>query len=270
MKTQNHLLRKLVVIFLSSFVLIGFVKLNQAQTIGVIGTATYIGDWTTDVDMNQDPGNANLWTLNMTLSDGEVKFRQDDSWTVNWGGDTFPSGTGVAEGANIQVVEGNYLVSFNTSTLAYNFGILSEGNTGIGTFHPQERLDVNGNVSFAGELMPNGVSGTDGQLLQSTGDGNMQWSDRASMQGSVGYGTWGDCEMQNLSEYNPVCDPEGVPYDYFGCAVAISGNYAIVGARGDSSAAGQNQGSVTFLNLDDASGTWQLTQKVYNNSPNEG
>src|SRR5690606_21784596 len=45
-------------------------------------------------------------------------------WTFNWGGDSFPIGTGVPGGDNIPVnadQEGTYLASFNTESLEYRF-----------------------------------------------------------------------------------------------------------------------------------------------------
>jgi len=262
MKTYKFIL---CILFLSSPVFI------SGQSIGIIGTATSIGNWSTDVDMIQHSGNPNLWTLAITLSNGEVKFRQDDSWTINWGGTTFPSGTGIPDGPGILVTTGNYMVSFNTNSLIYNFDSISSGNVGIGTLTPSEMLDVDGNIKFSGELKPNGVEGDNGQVLQSKGDGSMQWTDGSSLHGSVGYGTWGDCEMTNITEYNPVADPEGEFGDAFGCSVSISGDYAIVGAYGDDEAAGASQGSARIIHYNSSSGLWELdTLKLMNPGAQSG
>jgi len=49
--------------------------------------------------------------------------------------------------------------------------IHTNGNVGIGTGAPSERLDVQGNVRFSGALMPGGNPGTSGQVLVSQGAG---------------------------------------------------------------------------------------------------
>jgi hypothetical protein len=94
-------------------------------SIGIIGTA--VNGWDADVDMTTIDGQ--LYTLaNYTLLDGVIKFRQDDAWTNNWGGDTFPSGTAVAAGGDIPVTAGTYDISFDRNTLAYSFTSLGVGD----------------------------------------------------------------------------------------------------------------------------------------------
>jgi len=58
-----------------------------------------------------------------TFVNGFVKFRQDNSWTINWGGATFPTGTGVQGGADIPVSAATYNVSFNKNTGDYIFSL---------------------------------------------------------------------------------------------------------------------------------------------------
>lgn len=81
-------------------------------TVGVIGSATP-GGWDSDTDLTQDPNDPHIWTGTVTLIDGEAKFRADDGWTKNWGGDTYPSGFGTQDGPNIPVKAGTYAVWFN-------------------------------------------------------------------------------------------------------------------------------------------------------------
>jgi len=87
-------------------------------SIGIIGDATP-GGWDTDTDMT-DNGDG-TFSINIELTDGEAKFRANDSWDTNWGGTDFPSGVAELNGPNIPVVAGTYDVTFNPSTGEYNF-----------------------------------------------------------------------------------------------------------------------------------------------------
>lgn len=90
------------------------------STVGIIGDATP-GGWDNDTDLTQDADNPHLWTGTITLTAGEAKFRANDSWDVNWGSNTYPSGNGVGNGANIPVSAGTYFVRFNDATGEYSF-----------------------------------------------------------------------------------------------------------------------------------------------------
>lgn len=95
----------------------------QFPNIGLLGGSTVTG-WTSDTDMVTTDGVvytlANV-VITVPASDGGVKFRQDDAWTNNWGGTGFPGGTASSGGANIPAVNGTYNVTFNLTTLQYNF-----------------------------------------------------------------------------------------------------------------------------------------------------
>lgn len=56
-------------------------------------------------------------------------------------------------------------------------------NVGIGKTTPTEKLDVNGNVNISGTIKANGVAGTTGQVLSSSGTG-LSW---ISIGGTMGY-----------------------------------------------------------------------------------
>lgn len=81
-------------------------------------------------------GGFNEWTESepMTTFDGvlytkddfhftadNMKFRKDNSWDVNWGGTTFPSGEAVSNGSDIPLTSGFYNVAFNYAGLNYTF-----------------------------------------------------------------------------------------------------------------------------------------------------
>jgi starch-binding outer membrane protein SusE/F len=97
-------------------------------TIALVGSGTPQG-WPSDpqVDaavLTTTDGDMYLGT-GIVLLDGEVKFRANNNWDVNWGAATFPSGTGTQGGANIPSTAGTYGVVFTRSTGAFNFDVLA-------------------------------------------------------------------------------------------------------------------------------------------------
>lgn len=61
------------------------------------------------------------WKATVTYTeDGEFKFA-NGTWDINWGNGSFPYGTGVIGGGNIQSKAGTYTVFFNDITGQYNF-----------------------------------------------------------------------------------------------------------------------------------------------------
>lgn len=84
--------------------------LTPITTIGIIGSASPNG-WDSDVDMTYVPYNAETKALgyweakDITLASGEIKFRANDDWAINWGGDTNALTQG---GDNISVDAGTY------------------------------------------------------------------------------------------------------------------------------------------------------------------
>ena len=74
-------------------------------TIGIIGNATPTG-WAGDTDMTYNP-EERCWELkNVTLTDGEMKFRHKNDWTLSWGGELDNLTT--QNGPNIAVAAGTY------------------------------------------------------------------------------------------------------------------------------------------------------------------
>ena len=84
--------------------------LTPITTIGIIGSASPKG-WDSDVDMTYVPYNAETkelgyWEIkDVTFTSGEIKFRANDDWAINWGGDTNALTQG---GDNISVEAGTY------------------------------------------------------------------------------------------------------------------------------------------------------------------
>ena len=88
------------------------------NTVGMIGTA--VGGWDADIDMEFDATTQKFWA-DVTLTAGELKFRADDDWAINWGVATEGKEMtkGVLDGdKNITVPAGNYRVYLNLNNLA--------------------------------------------------------------------------------------------------------------------------------------------------------
>jgi hypothetical protein len=87
-------------------------------SVGILGSS--LSGWDTDVDLQTTDGVH--YTLQQDLAAGAVKFRQDDTWMVNWGGTDFPSGIASSYGPNIMVTNpGTYEIAFNRETGEYSF-----------------------------------------------------------------------------------------------------------------------------------------------------
>ena len=103
-------------------------------SIAIVGPG--VGGWPGDPG-NPGPTDVNQLTTTdgltysisgLTVVDGLAKFRQNNNWDINWGGNvdpaTFPTGTGVQGGTNIPTTAGTYDVSFNRMTGIYGFTVL--------------------------------------------------------------------------------------------------------------------------------------------------
>jgi hypothetical protein len=128
--------------------------------VSIIGDA--VGGWPAntpgEVDVNQmsstDGINYKLDKLACTV--GAAKFRQDNSWTVNWGNPAFPSGIATQGPDNIAITPaGTYDVTFNRVTGAYNFSFPTIALVGAAT-------PTGWPTGTAGEVDPTALTTTDG------------------------------------------------------------------------------------------------------------
>ena len=139
-----------------------FEEIVEFESIGIIGSATP-GGWDEETQLTKSSTNPDLWKIVLTLTDGEAKFRANNSWDVNWGALDFPSGTGTPGGDNIPVTAGEYIITFNTSTLEYNFLEVVEYET----------------VSIIGDATPGGWD-NDTPMVKDPND-KTQWKLRATL-----------------------------------------------------------------------------------------
>ncbi|MBC7524929.1 MAG: T9SS type A sorting domain-containing protein [Flavobacterium sp.] len=106
-------------LLLVSFIIL-FHTTSKAQNVSVLGSGTSLG-WGTDTYLSTTD-NIFYKITNIPLSANEVKFRQDGMWNTNWGGTTFPTGTGDLNGQNIGInPAGNYDIYFNRLSAGYSF-----------------------------------------------------------------------------------------------------------------------------------------------------
>ncbi len=108
---------------------------------GIVGSA--FNDWgaTADGKMTYDPY-SDQWRTMITLKEGEMKFRLNSDWTVNYG-DTGANGTLDDGGDNIKVTAGKYLVTMNLIEKTYTL------------------LPVTNLWGLVGDATPNGWDGPD-------------------------------------------------------------------------------------------------------------
>jgi len=80
--------------------------LTPITTIGIVGPAQ-AGGWGEDTDMTYNKETL-AWEATIELAADEMKFRANDDWAINWGGDTNNLTEG---GANIKIAEaGTYFI----------------------------------------------------------------------------------------------------------------------------------------------------------------
>ncbi len=105
-----------------------FTGSSSFPSVAIVGSGA--GGWPGDIgnpgpfDINQmtTTDGINYTSYALPLTDGELKFRQNNDWTINWGDIAFPSGIATQGGANIVTIAGTYTVQFNRITGAYTFG----------------------------------------------------------------------------------------------------------------------------------------------------
>ena len=92
-------------------------KVEPYNSWGIVGSATPKGWDGPDVNLMPDFANDGVFFANnVKLVDGDIKFRQNNKWDVEYGG---ANGALVAKGANITVKAGTYDVKFDLGSNKY-------------------------------------------------------------------------------------------------------------------------------------------------------
>lgn len=96
------------------------------RNFGVIGSATS-GGWNDDTDLVYDPSDLKL-KVTTTLTDGEIKFRANDAWDVEFGdfGAGEKEGELAAKGGNIPVSAGDYQIVVDLSNPSYTYELIKQ------------------------------------------------------------------------------------------------------------------------------------------------
>lgn len=179
---------KKLLLFCAVFMAGTAMSFAQFANIGIIGDATPT-EWASDTDMTTTDG-VTYTIKKFTLKAGTVKFRQDDKWENDWGGTTWPTGTGVLKSStNIPSQPGLYDITFNLTTLAYNFvsagnfsaisvvsgsnsssmfttdGVMYYSNNVVFANAATATFTVNGTDKWGGAGFPNGTATKDGAAI---------------------------------------------------------------------------------------------------------
>ncbi len=93
---------------------VGTVKLTPIKSVGIIGA---FNGWGGDVEMTPEDGFSSWKAENVDLGDGSWKFRMNNDWAINLGGDTLDELT--FDGSNIPD-GGVHTVILDLSTLPYS------------------------------------------------------------------------------------------------------------------------------------------------------
>ena len=114
-------------------------ELPNYPTIGLIGG---FNGWADDFGMTPVGGVLHTWYAFLALDEAtELKFRANNNWDYNWGGESFPYGTGISSGPNISVKAGSYLVFFNDITGDYLFLNAADGQLPSGGGESEQLVD---------------------------------------------------------------------------------------------------------------------------------
>ncbi|NNJ88281.1 MAG: hypothetical protein HKP53_02680 [Eudoraea sp.] len=97
------------------------------ENIGIVGNALETG-WFKSVPMTLIDEKEAIWEIKIHLNKGRFKFRANDSWTQNWGENSYSSGSLQMNGRDIPVEEGFYLIRVNLSNNDYSIKSINKNS----------------------------------------------------------------------------------------------------------------------------------------------
>lgn len=94
----------------------------EHASVGIIGSSTP-GGWDTSTPMTSRAfGGDHIWFITQTVVNGEIKFRANNTWDVNWGAKTPIAGRAIlGSGDNIPIEAASYKMWFNALDGRYLF-----------------------------------------------------------------------------------------------------------------------------------------------------
>ena len=167
-------------------------KLDLSTEWGVVGSGTPNGWDGPDVPFFTT-SDANVFVAYPTLTDGEIKFRTNNSWDLNYG-DTGLDGALEEGGDNIPVTAGMYKILMNIATLTYTMEPFTWGLVGDATENSWDGPDM--------PLTYDSYSDT-WKAIVTLGDG--EWKFRLNNDWGVNYGDTGnDGNLEDGGDNIPV------------------------------------------------------------------
>ena len=149
-------------------------EIDISTTWGVVGSATPNGWDGPDIPFWQT-GEDNVFVAYANLVDGEIKFRENNDWTNNYGGS---GGNLVAGGDNIPVTAGKYKITINFNNMTYAIETWSLGIVGSATPNGWDGPDVEMVFDSTSDQFRAIVSLADGEMkFRLNNDWGTNWGD---------------------------------------------------------------------------------------------
>ncbi len=124
-----------------------FIYTVQKTDWGIIGSATP-GGWDTDTNMDFDPA-TKTWSAEIELKAGEIKFRANDGWDINYG-DNGANGTLDGGGSNIAIAAaGSYKITMKLETPDFTYNVEKFSSDSRAMFHTDgQNLEIENLFEF--------------------------------------------------------------------------------------------------------------------------